>query len=148
MLELMYATGVRISEVVTLGLRDLDMQRDSSGSAAKGRRSGSSLRPGSPRGPPGVSDEARQRLVRARAASRKGPYSWAAGSPTQPQGRLADRARSVGGGLQKRVTPHTLRHTFATHLLQGGADIAAVQEMLGHADISTTQIYTHWSAAI
>ncbi len=146
MLELMYATGVRISEVVTLGLRDLDMQEGLirvSGKGSKerivpfGRAAREALRV--------YLDEARQRLVRGTGRESKGAvFLGRRGRPLSRKAAWQIVRRSVmEAGLQKRVTPHTLRHTFATHLLQGGADIAAVQEMLGHADISTTQIYTH-----
>lgn len=145
-LELLYATGVRITELVTLRLRDLDLQERLI--RVRGKGSKERLVPFGAAAHQAVSaylDRARPKLAavtngkgegkfflsrRGRALSRKGAWEVV-------------RRNVTAAGIQKRVTPHTLRHTFATHLLQGGADIAAVQEMLGHADISTTQIYTH-----
>ncbi|MGD2218173.1 MAG: tyrosine recombinase, partial [Gemmatimonadales bacterium] len=145
-LELMYATGLRISELVTLRVRDVDLEER----LVKVRGKGSKERI-IPFG--GAALEAL--LVYLRES--RPALAQAAGCASVATLFLSRRGRSLtrkgawdivrrqvsGAGIQTRVTPHTLRHTFATHLLEGGADIAAVQEMLGHADISTTQIYTH-----
>ncbi|HEX7120853.1 MAG TPA: tyrosine-type recombinase/integrase, partial [Gemmatimonadaceae bacterium] len=86
--------------------------------------------------------ELRPRLDRG--ASRGVLFLNAQGRPLSRMGAWTILRKYVArAGITKHVSPHTLRHTFATHLLEGGADLRAVQEMLGHADISTTQIYTH-----
>ncbi|UCC75263.1 MAG: site-specific tyrosine recombinase XerD [Gemmatimonadota bacterium] len=145
-LEFMYATGVRISELVTLKARDIDLEER----LAKVRGKGSKERI-VPFG--GAALEAltvylrESRPALAQAGRRRGAgalFLSRRGAPLTRKGAWDIVKRHVlGAAIRKRVTPHTLRHTFATHLLQGGADIAAVQEMLGHTDISTTQIYTH-----
>ncbi|KPK81640.1 MAG: hypothetical protein AMS25_05470 [Gemmatimonas sp. SM23_52] len=146
MLELMYATGIRISETVTLRLRDLDLDEQLVRVRGKGAKErivpfGRAALDALTR----YLHDSRPLLAQARRQGGDGTlFLGRRGRPLTRKGAWDIVRRQVAAaGVQKRVTPHTLRHTFATHLLQGGADIAAVQEMLGHADISTTQIYTH-----
>jgi integrase/recombinase XerD len=142
-LELLYASGVRVSELVGLLISGLDLDDSFITVFGKGgkerivpvgvpalltlRRYLSELRP--------KLDQAEGRghvylNARGRPLTRESVWKL-----VRDSGRRAD--------INKNVSPHTLRHTFATHLLEGGADLAAVQEMLGHVDISSTQIYTH-----
>lgn len=147
MLELLYATGLRVSELIALEMRNMSFQGDYL--TVKGK--GSKVRP-VPFG-----RWARERLdhyiKQARPRLLKGnssPFVFInrSGKRMTRQGfwKLI-RRYALAAGIGKRVTPHTLRHSFATHLLEGGADLRAVQAMLGHADISTTQIYTHVDGA-
>lgn len=143
MLELLYATGIRVSELVSLNLKDLNLDQAYIRCLGKGGKErmvpiGSlairSLRE--------YLKQARPRLVRdpkeeslfvnhhGRRLTRQGFWKIVK--------KYAEDAK-----IDKEITPHTLRHSFATHLLENGADLRSVQEMLGHADISTTQIYTH-----
>ena len=150
LLELLYATGARISEAVGLDLDDLDLVRGTVRLYGKGSRE--RLVP--------VGSHARAALDawivrdRSRFAARRAQGSDRAGAVflNQRGGRLSRqsawalvRRAAETAGIDE-VTPHTLRHSFATHLLEGGADIRVVQELLGHASVVTTQIYTRVTA--
>jgi integrase/recombinase XerD len=138
LLELLYATGMRVSELVSL--RRGAVMRDASFLTITGKGNKERIVP--------LNDSARD-AVRVWAASLPaGPWLFPAGGEDGHLSRqvfardlkgLAGRA----GIASARVAPHVLRHAFASHLLQGGADLRVVQTLLGHADISTTQIYTH-----
>ncbi len=140
-LELLYSTGIRVHEVTTLDATDVDFVNEEIKVLGKG---------------------AKERIVpmggQAVAVLRKYTKELKKIKPdsalfiNKNKGRLTTRAiemmikkYAVKAGLEKKVTPHTLRHSFATHLLDRGADLRSVQELLGHANLSTTQIYTHLS---
>jgi integrase/recombinase XerD len=152
LLELMYACGLRASEAIGLELTDIDLEEGMLCARGKGSKER-------------VVPIGRQAVAAVLAYCRDGrPALIAArsGGVTRAQTQLFLNSRGSGltrqglykivqghagsAGLAERMSPHTLRHSFATHLLAGGCDLRSLQEMLGHADLATTQVYTHLSA--
>ena len=146
LLETMYACGLRASEAVTLELSELDL--DDGVLRARGKGSKERL---VPIGSTAIAalraylERSRPRLVGLREESRVFVNQRGGGLSRQGLYKIV-QGHAASAGLERRMSPHTLRHTFATHLLAGGCDLRSLQEMLGHADIGTTQIYTHLSA--
>lgn len=143
MLEVIYATGVRVSELVTLRLSDLNLEIGCLSAFGKGSKQ--RLIP--------LGEEALGALCRylqegrsalAKNSAEQCIFLNRSGKGLTRQGFWKILKRyALMAGIQQKISPHMLRHSFATHLLENGADLRAVQAMLGHADISTTQIYTH-----
>ena len=143
MLELLYGSGLRVSEVVALNLGDVDLSVELVRCLGKGSKE--RLVPVGSHAVRAL--RAYQQHARPVLAGRRVPAALflnRRGRRLTRQGcwKLV-RAYARTAGIARPITPHVLRHSFATHLLEGGADLRAVQEMLGHASISTTQIYTH-----
>ena len=141
MLEMLYATGIRVSELIHLKIQDVNLMMGYTTCRDEKERI-------VPFGGP-AKKALEQYLGSARAALMHGRdddvlFVNCSGGPMSRQGFwkiLKSYAKSAG--ITADITPHTLRHSFATHLLQNGADLKSVQEMMGHADISTTQMYLH-----
>jgi len=146
MLELLYATGLRVSELIRVRIDDLVMDAGFLRTIGKGSKE--RIVP--------FGDAARDTIVKYVESGRAGLDKYAdphlflsrLGRPMSRQAfwmKIVRYARQAG--MKAHISPHVLRHSFATHLLENGADLRSVQMMLGHADISTTQIYTHVSRA-
>jgi integrase/recombinase XerD len=146
MLELLYATGLRVTELIGLKMGNINLEAGYIRTIGKGSKERII-----PMGTKAV-DSLKEYLRNSRPSllrkdpAKAGPYLFlnTRGRPMTRQGLWKIiRNHALKAGISKTVTPHTVRHSFATHLLEGGADLRSVQIMLGHADISTTQIYTH-----
>jgi integrase/recombinase XerD len=146
LLETMYACGLRASEAIGLELSDMDLEAGIL--RARGKGSKERIVPIGTKAIESLNDyldKARPRLIGDRDQPRLFVNLRGGGLSRQGLYKIVQgHARSAG--LEQRMSPHTLRHTFATHLLAGGCDLRSLQEMLGHADIGTTQVYTHLSA--
>jgi integrase/recombinase XerD len=146
LLELMYASGLRASEAIGLEVADIDLEEQVL--RARGKGSKERLVPVGH----SATEAVRHYLERGRSqlvGSRHETHlfvNFRGGALTRQGLYKIVRRHAVSAGLEDRMSPHTLRHTFATHLLAGGCDLRSVQEMLGHADVATTQLYTHLSS--
>jgi len=143
MLELMYGTGIRVSELLALQLEDINTMAGFLRCLGKGRKE--RIVPVNQTAIKWVERYvARARQTLLKRNQERTLFLNAHGRSLSRQGFFKILVHyGEKSGIKKEITPHTLRHSFATHLLENGADLRAVQEMLGHADISTTQIYTH-----
>jgi integrase/recombinase XerD len=147
MLEVLYATGMRVTELVKLATTDIHLQAGYVIAFGKGRKE--RIIPLGSRAIAALREYLegpRSALLKGR--SHKALFVTRLARPFTRQGFWKLLGRYVrGAGLSKRISPHKLRHSFATHLVERGADLRAVQAMLGHADLGTTQIYTHINRA-
>jgi integrase/recombinase XerD len=143
MLELAYGAGLRVSEWTSVQVRDVHL--DERLVRVLGKGSKERLVPFGRSAAASIAIYLRELRPRLEKGSGKGAlFLNARGQPLSRMGAWTILRKHVErAAIDKTVTPHTLRHSFATHLLEGGADLRAVQEMLGHADVSTTQVYTH-----
>ena len=149
LLELLYATGMRIAELATLTIDRLDLAHRRLRVIGKGNKERQLLfGSAAAKALQAYLAEGRPLLAAARAAPVAAVFLNAAGGPLSARGaRLVVQRWVAAAGSPSTTSPHTLRHSFATHLLEGGADLRVVQELLGHANLETTQIYTHLTDA-
>lgn len=145
MLEIMYGAGLRVSELILLKTQDVNLDVNVVRVTGKGDKE-RMVPLGSKAGEITVRWKAHARPLMLKNITSPYLFVARAGKPMTRQGFWKIiKKHAVQAGISRNITPHTLRHSFATHLLEGGADLRSVQTMLGHTDISTTQIYTHIS---
>ena len=141
MLELLYATGIRVSELISMNVEDLNLPAGLVRCASRGKARMIPLYPGAIKAIQEYLQKVRPVIANP---EEEALFVNMNGDRMSRQGfwKIV-KFYQEKAGIQKDITPHTLRHSFAVHLLENGADLRSIQEMLGHADISSTQIYTH-----